>query len=556
MQMNTLDGINKELDSFYRKNQASLTRLQANGERELVSIYATALDTIRKKLKRIYDKHAKDGKLENGDKTTYMMLKQLGDWIETYLDGKNLDVDRFMDALTEEQYTESFYRMAYAIDQSTGIGIEWGTIPERAIEEIVHSPLEHLMKSRNFRMQRSLAVEKIRKDLALALVRGDSFQLLASRIGGVLGIEKRGRSYIYSRKGLSARALTIARTEGMRVLNKGHQDAYSIARQNGCEIEEIWDATLDGRTRPSHGLLDGKAKDVEHDGWYVEELGMYVKGPLQSGVASFDINCRCRTTCRVKGIEDTDRRIRAEGITKYQTYTQWRNSFDYASQLKYNIKVANKDIGLKDESRLKANIAQTLTMKGSFPEIDEINMKGLKSRLVRYTTDEILGNQNRAYFKEVKGKPTINIPLSIIDTRYGMETIAHEIRHYMKTRVKTTKTLQELYNDFKNEVIGFTKISPSNSQYMDLRNLVQKNRKCSVLSDMVYFLTEGKIRGLYSHEGDVISKEIMFEEIECDLHALATTDKALYFQFKNLSAPLYNLTEAFERYTIKMNGGL
>ena len=109
----------------------------------------------------------------------------------------------------------------------------------------------------------------------------------------------------------------------MRVLNKGHQDAFSIARQNGCEIEEIWDATLDGRTRPSHGLLDGKAKDVEHDGWYVEELGMYVKGPLQSGVASFDINCRCRISCRVKGVEDTDRRIRGEGIQNYKTYNDW-----------------------------------------------------------------------------------------------------------------------------------------------------------------------------------------------------------------------------------------
>ncbi len=95
--------------------------------------------------------------------------------------------------------------------------------------------------------------------------------------------------------------MQIARTEGMRALNAGHQRAYDEAEKNGIGLSIMWDATLDSRTRPSHGALDGKYKNEEHNGWYVAELGRYVSGPGQSGVASFDINCRCRTHAHIKG---------------------------------------------------------------------------------------------------------------------------------------------------------------------------------------------------------------------------------------------------------------
>lgn len=318
------DTINKLLDGFYRQNQRELTRMQAKGEREIAVIYANAMASIRKALKDLYDKFGKDGKLDNKDKTVYMMLRKIEKKAERYLNAKNLEIDSLIDTLTEEQYSESFFRMAYSIENSTGIAIEWGVLPEKAIEEAVLSPLKELRNGKFFKTTRDKAIQRIREDLALALIRGDSFEVLSRRIGTVLGVDEKGGRYYYSKKGLASRAMTIARTEGMRALNKGHQNAYGIARDNGCDIEEVWDATLDTKTRPSHGLLDGQAKDHEHDGWYVPELGAYVKGPLQSNVASFDINCRCRTTAKVKGTEDTERRIKGEGIQKYRTYSQWK----------------------------------------------------------------------------------------------------------------------------------------------------------------------------------------------------------------------------------------
>ena len=50
----------------------------------------------------------------------------------------------------------------------------------------------------------------------------------------------------------------------------------------------------------------------------------WTPGPLQSGIASFDINCRCTTEMVVEGLEPELRRVRDEGAQPYLTYEEWR----------------------------------------------------------------------------------------------------------------------------------------------------------------------------------------------------------------------------------------
>lgn len=314
---------------LYRKNQAALTKLQADGEIRIVRIYSDALSGIRKELRKLYRKYQKDGKLSNADKTVYNRLKQLEEHIRDVLKEKNLEIDNLLKMLTAEQYEESFYRMAYAFDMAGGIELSWGLVPEKAVAEIACSPLEKLSQSKAVQAARDDAFTRIRRDIELAIIRGDSFQTLARRIGRSLGVAKTGNGYEYSRSGLTAKAMTIARTEGMRALNAGHQRAYQEAREMGCDIVEMWDATIDSRTRPSHGALDGKYRDEEHGGWYVPELGRYVEGPGKSGEASFDINCRCRVTAHVRGFPPAGRYIRGKGTDEpYITYSAWKRKLE------------------------------------------------------------------------------------------------------------------------------------------------------------------------------------------------------------------------------------
>ena len=317
------------LQDLYRKNQAVLTRIQKECEEEIVRIYSEALDEIRKELRALYRKYQEDGALSNADKTVYNRLKQLESQIKDLLNRKNEEVGELLERLVSDQFEESFYRMAYSFDAAGRIELQWGLIPEAAVEELIRSPLDKLFQSEAVKAAGEGAFERIRKDLELALVRGDSFQTLSRRIAKALGIDKTGNGYAYGRRGLAAKAMTIARTEGMRALNMGHRRAYDEAREMGCDLIEMWDATLDSRTRPSHGALDGQYRDEENGGWFVPELGRYVPGPGQSGVASFDINCRCRTTAHVKGFPPTGRYVRGKGTDEpYITYSEWKRRLE------------------------------------------------------------------------------------------------------------------------------------------------------------------------------------------------------------------------------------
>jgi hypothetical protein len=106
---------------------------------------------------------------------------------------------------------------------------------------------------------------------------------------------------------------------------KGQMDLYDKAEDLGIEEQRIWDATLDTRTRTSHGKLDGKPSDGKDEGghWWFTDVGK-VYGPMQSGRASFDINCRCRVRSQIEGYKPKVRRIRGQqGPQPYQTFDEW-----------------------------------------------------------------------------------------------------------------------------------------------------------------------------------------------------------------------------------------
>lgn len=310
-------------DVLYGKAQVELARILEGEERGIVRLYGTALYDIRRVLKELYDRYAVDGRLSNADMSRYNRLLAVQDQVEGILQKRMKQVDSFTRRLTAQQYQEAFYRHAYAIDQAGGMSLSWGLVPQEAVEAAMDSPFSKLASSKALRLSREGTVDKVRQELGLSLIRGDSYEVLANRISTVLGVSVSGRTSSYNGRGAAYRSLMVARTEGQRIQVEGHEAATAKAREMGCDIETIWDATLDGRTRPAHAALDGRAKDDPDKGWFVPEIG-WVSAPLHSGVASFDINCRCRTRDQVKGFPPKERYVRGDGVKPYQTYAQWK----------------------------------------------------------------------------------------------------------------------------------------------------------------------------------------------------------------------------------------
>lgn len=104
-------------------------------------------------------------------------------------------------------------------------------------------------------------------------------------------IQEMQESIASSRGFAPSRALTIARTETTRAVNRGAVDSYRRAVEDIPELQMQWLSARDDSVRPAHAALDGDVSEV--DGTFVDEHGHRAAYPGGFNVAADDINCRC-----------------------------------------------------------------------------------------------------------------------------------------------------------------------------------------------------------------------------------------------------------------------
>ena len=108
---------------------------------------------------------------------------------------------------------------------------------------------------------------------------------------------------------LKLRGDTISRTETMTALNRGQIEAYEQAIASGAVDESLltkkWIATMDGRTRDTHSLLNGKSVGFRET--FQSAFGAQIAYPGDpSAPASERINCRCTMLVKIdhfRGLE-------------------------------------------------------------------------------------------------------------------------------------------------------------------------------------------------------------------------------------------------------------
>ena len=150
-----------------------------------------------------------------------------------------------------------------------------------------------------------------------------------------------GQSYSDVAKGIKERfdvtatkAEMIARTESHRAREMGNMAATIEAAGMGINMMRRWLATLDGRTRDTHGAMDGQEIPVFDDNgefaFFKSPTGATALYPGGFGIAAEDIRCRCDAVDIVKGYEPTTRRARDEfgrgEVIPYTNFTQYAQS--------------------------------------------------------------------------------------------------------------------------------------------------------------------------------------------------------------------------------------
>lgn len=117
-------------------------------------------------------------------------------------------------------------------------------------------------------------------------------------------------------------AVRTARTAVTGAQNAGRMDSYVAAEKMGIKLKKCWLATLDGRTRHSHAMLDGKVVDKDKK---FENGCMFPGDP--NGPPWEVYNCRCTMIASVDGV-DTSNGLRRDryGILPDMTFAQWEKS--------------------------------------------------------------------------------------------------------------------------------------------------------------------------------------------------------------------------------------
>lgn len=164
-----------------------------------------------------------------------------------------------------------------------------------------------------------------------------------------------------------SRAKTIVRTEGHRIQQKSTKDAQQEAKSKGADVVKQWDATLDGKTRPSHKKVDGEIRELD------EKFSNGLDYPGDpSGKAGEVVNCRCVSLTRARWALDEDElktlkeRAAFFELDKAKTFEDFKEKYLTASKMAVDSASSN------DWSK---TVARTLT-------------KAEKSQLIQYADDK------------------------------------------------------------------------------------------------------------------------------------------------------------------------
>jgi hypothetical protein len=292
------------LSDFEKRNYKLLLANQAEYEKRIAKTILDSLDSVRAELSKIYEKYSKDGLLTKTDMVQYGRLAALEKSLMEQADPAIRSTLKELKRLPTQFYSEAYFHEAWAIDQASELRLGWGVINRDSVMEV----LDNTFFQDALSSYRPNFLKALRAALATGLPQGISYIDMMKNITKVFNLT-------------AYEAMRIIRTEGQTALNAGTADAYLRAKEKGIELDEIWDATLDGSTRPTHQVADGTKK--QEDGYF------YVGGyptlyPCWEGLPAKErIQCRCRVRAEIAGYSPLLRRSKEDGVIPYQTYSDW-----------------------------------------------------------------------------------------------------------------------------------------------------------------------------------------------------------------------------------------
>ena len=310
-------------------------------ERKINREYAEAIKDIEFKLSDYLRRfESKDKRwrewVENGSKTVEEYQKwRLGQMAvgKRWSDQKEAIAKGLFDVNTDlreiirnempEVFAQNFNFATYQLEKSAKVDTAFTLYNREAAERILKEnpdllpPMGRRVKGL-ITQGKAVAwdMQKLQSVMVQGILQGDSIPHLATRLAKGVGESDRNA------------AIRNARTMATAAQNAGRVAAYARADELGVEMEQMWVATLDDRTRHSHRELNGETQKVGEpfsNGCY------YPADP--AGDPSEVYNCRCTLRGVVKGLERKAYKYRDESGMDGMSYDEWKNAHERSNPL-------------------------------------------------------------------------------------------------------------------------------------------------------------------------------------------------------------------------------
>lgn len=217
---------------------------------------------------------------------------------------------------TPEMYADNYNYSTYEIEKGASINTSFNLINKEAVERLMTKDPEVLpppgkKTSREIAEGKAMRWNKqqLQSVMLQGLMQGDSIPKLATRLATTVGDRDRKAS------------IRNARTMATGASNAGRVDAYKRAQSKGVDMEQMWLATMDNRTRHSHRWLDREVRPVGE----AFSNGCEYPGDPKGDPAEI-YNCRCSLRGVVKGLERRSGKFRDESAVGSMSYDEWRRA--------------------------------------------------------------------------------------------------------------------------------------------------------------------------------------------------------------------------------------
>ena len=300
-------GYEKEIIQAGIKNEEEVIK-------QLKQLYSESLDQINTRISELMAKNEAQQLQSIIYQLDYQkaLKKQISGILDQLQASEYEKISDFLNNTYQDGFIGSMYSM-----KKQGIPLIIPMDQEQILNAIVHKSKisEGLYKSLGFNVNE--LKKRISAEVSRGIANGFSYQEIARNINNTskIGINK---------------AVRIARTEGHRIQAQAQLDASHKAKKKGADVVKQWDATLDGRTRPSHRKLDGQIRELDEP---FEIGGHKAQAPSQFGRPSEDINCRCVILQRARwGLDEEElktleERAKYHGLDKTKDFEEYKEKY-------------------------------------------------------------------------------------------------------------------------------------------------------------------------------------------------------------------------------------